>query len=166
MTKFEECKSEWLKYAQEEKILIVKVKKKIEIVINQQNEMGDYFSFPRYETINNVKKYHYFFRRIETEEILKCPCCESIYISQSKIHFPINEFYIISECSSCGYFGIEFKIPSRSYYLYEFNYHSLKHLNSQLDRYLKNNESNKQNKTKKLEEMEKQDDEYFQRTHR
>lgn len=136
MTKFGECKKEWLEINQEEKILLTKVKNKIGIVSKQQNEMGNYFRFPHYETINKVKRHHWFFSRTETEEKLKCPCCNFINVVQYKIRIPSSDYYIISECSTCGYFSIEFKIPSYTHHLYIFNFHSLQYLNSQLDRYL------------------------------
>ena len=56
MKKFEEYKSEWLKYAQEEKVLTSEIVEKIKIVLEQQKEIGIYFPFPRYEKIEEVKK--------------------------------------------------------------------------------------------------------------
>lgn len=70
MTKFEECKSEWLKYAQKEKILKSEIKKKIDIVLNQQSEIGKYFPFPCLETIGETITHHWFFHKTIIKEIL------------------------------------------------------------------------------------------------
>lgn len=41
MKNFKECKDEWLEINQEEKILLTEVKRKIDIILKQQNEMGN-----------------------------------------------------------------------------------------------------------------------------
>lgn len=136
MTKFEVCKKEWLKFEREEKTLISEIKKKIDIVLNQQKEIGNYFLFPRYETFDEVKTHHWFFHRIETKSVLECPCCKSNGIQQFKICVPKNKFYEISECPICGYFSIEPRIPYTNLRSTQFTFSSLRKFNSQLDKYL------------------------------
>lgn len=152
MTNFEECKTEWLKYAQEEKILISEIKKKIDIVLNQQKEIGTYFSFPRYETIDTVKRHHWFFHQFESESILKCPCCNLDNISKTDISIEIDYFNVY-ECPSCDYFSIQRQRYVDTYYtyLYSSSNQSLRKFNSQLDKHLNNDNRDNKNITKKSE---------------
>ena len=150
MTKFEECKSEWLKYAQEEKILITEIRKKMKIVLNQQKEIGKYFSFPQYNgTIEETITHHWFFHETTSRKVLECPCCGSNKISVINLKVEID-YVDAYECPSCGYFAIDqhLYIDSHSYLQYQISNHSLKIFNSLLDKH-----SNKSN-------------EYFERTHR
>lgn len=137
MTKFEECESEWLKYAEEEKILITEIQKKIEIVLKQQNEMGNYFLFPRYETIEEIKTHHWFFHRIESESVLKCPCCNSDKILDSYIKFGCD-YLDVYECPLCKYFSINCHITFPNYTIHSYlsSLSSLRKFNSQLDKHL------------------------------
>lgn len=138
MTKFEECKSEWLKYEQEEKILLTEVKKKIEIVLNQQKEMGNYFLFPRYETIEEVQTHHWFFHRIESKSILKCPCCNSDKIRNNHIQIDEKDYFAVYECPSCNYFSIASQDCPPYSYLYSPSPSALRKFNSHLDKHLNN----------------------------
>ena len=139
MKKFEECKSEWLKFEREEKILITEIKKKIEIVLKQQKEIGSYFPFPRYKTIDTIKTHRWVFHRIESKTILECPCCNSDKISDSYIQIG-GESYTVYECSSCDYFSLSIKSlgVNNDYHFYSVSISSYRKFNSQLDKHLNN----------------------------
>lgn len=143
MKNFEECRKEWLKYEREEKILISEIKKKIEIVLNQQKEMGNYFRFPHYETFNKVKRHHWFFHKIEEKSIFKCPCCNSEEISDSYVKLGCDYFKVY-ECPSCNYFSIDHQVttPYNTFNRYNPSIQSLRKFNSQLDKHLNKQKKN------------------------
>ena len=141
MIKFEKCKSEWLKNNHEEKILRPEVRKKIEIVLKQQKEMGTHFLFPHSKTIDTVKTHHWFFHQNESETILECPCCKSNGILSSHVRI-YYDYYEIYECSTCDYFSILSRTYDSLFYLHFSSINVLRNLNSQLDKHLEDYEKN------------------------
>ena len=141
MTKFEECKKEWLKYEREEKILISEIVKKVEIVLDEQKEIGFYFTFPYWKTIEETKRHHWFFYKIESHSTLKCPCCNSDKISDSYVKLGCDYFKIY-ECPSCNYFAIDHQIttPYNTFNRYVSSMQSLRKFNSQLNKHLDNHD--------------------------
>lgn len=139
MKNFKECKEEWLKNEEDKKILITEIGKKVKIILEEQKEIGFYFQFPHYKTIEKNKTYHWFFHRIESETMFECPCCESLKISDSYIHLGCD-YLDVYDCPSCGYFSIRHytAFPNYTIHSYLSSLTALRNFNSQLDKYLRN----------------------------
>lgn len=139
MKKFEECKSEWLQYAQEEKMLKTKIWEKVKMVLDQQKEIGKHFPFPRYENFEEVKRHHWFFHKIESYSTLECPCCKSPKLLDYYFKFECD-YLDVYECPICNYFSIDRHItfPNCTIHSYLSSLQSLRIFNSQLDKHLKN----------------------------
>ena len=138
MNKFEECKKEWLKNKNDEEILRNEIIGKVKIILDEQKEIGYYFLFPRHEKIDTVKRYHWFFYRVESKSELKCPCCNSNKISASYIHLGCD-YLDVYECSTCDYFAVyhhNTQFPNFTIHSYLSSLQSLRKFNFQLDRHI------------------------------